>query len=303
MTSMGTRKTRTTSRPARDRWLRLGLRLAGAGLLIAIASVHLDLYLTGFRHIHIIGWLFLFQVIAAFGLAAVVLVTGSRLAAAAGGLFALSTLGGYLLSVWVSLFGFREVRTTAGIAAGVLEVAAFAVLAAYGLMSGRGASSRPMAARIAARVEALTPLAAKGAAALTVLAAALLVVGLTTANAPGATTSASAGGSLAARTIGGKLVLTNSRGFTLYFFAPDSATASKCYGSCAAYWPVVKGPVPAGPGVTGTIGTIRRTDGTLQATYDGHPLYTYIGDSAPGQDHGNNLDLSGGFWYDVPISR
>jgi predicted lipoprotein with Yx(FWY)xxD motif len=303
MTSVGTPKTRPAERPAPGRWLSLGLRLAGAGLLTATASVHLDLYLTGFRNIHIIGWLFLFQVIAGYALAAIILVSGSRLAAAAGGLFALSTLGGYLLSVWVGLFGFREVRTTAGIVAGVLEVAAFGVLAAYSLMPGRGAPSRPVAARIAARVAALTPLAARGAAALTVLAAALLVVGLTTASAPGATTSASAGGSLRAATIGGKLVLTNSHGFTLYLFAPDSATASKCYGSCAGYWPPVKAPVTAGPGVTGTIGTIRRTDGSLQATYDGHPLYTYIGDGAPGQDHGNNLDLNGGFWYVVPISR
>jgi predicted lipoprotein with Yx(FWY)xxD motif len=302
MTSVGTPKTRTAERPAAGRWLRLGLRLAGAGLLIATASVHLDLYLTGFRNIHVIGWLFLFQVIAGYLLAAIVLVTGSRLAAAAGGLFALSTLGGYLLSVWVGLFGFREVRTTAGIVAGVLEVTAFGVLAAYSLMPGRGAPSWPLAARIEARVQALTPLAAKGAAALTVLAAALLVVGLTTVSSPGATTSASVGGSLQARTIGGKLLLTNSRGFTLYLFAPDSATASKCYGSCAAYWPPVKGPVTAGPGVPGKIGTIRRTDGSLQATYDGHPLYTYVADGAPGQDNGNNQNLSGGYWYDVPIS-
>jgi predicted lipoprotein with Yx(FWY)xxD motif len=302
MTRVGTPKTKTSELAAAGRWLRLGLRLAGAGLLIAIASVHLDLYLTGFRNIHVIGPLFLFQVIAAFGLAAIVLVTGSRLAAAAGGLFALSTLGGYLLTVWIGLFGFREVRTTAGIVAGVLEVAAFAVLAAYSLLPGRGAPSTPMAARIAARFETLTPLAVKGAAALTVVAAALLVAGLTTASAPGATTSASAGGSLRAATIGGKLVLTNSHGSTLYLFAPDTPTASKCYGSCAAYWPPVKGPVTAGPGVTGSIGTIQRTDGTLQATYNGHPLYTYVGDNAPGQANGNKLDLNGGFWYDLPIS-
>src|SRR5215470_19220851 len=110
MTSVRTPRTGTAERPAPGRGLSLGLRLAGAGLLIAIASVHLDLYLTGFRNIHVIGWLFLFQVIAGYGLAAIVLVAGSRLAAAAGGLFALATLGGYLLSVWVSLFGFREVR-------------------------------------------------------------------------------------------------------------------------------------------------------------------------------------------------
>jgi hypothetical protein len=94
--------------------LRLGLRLVGAGLLIAAGAVHLDLHLTGYRSIPVIGWLFLFQVIAAFVLAAVVLASGSRLAAAGAG-FAVATLGGYLLSVWISLFGFKEVRTTAGI--------------------------------------------------------------------------------------------------------------------------------------------------------------------------------------------
>jgi hypothetical protein len=63
---------------------RLGLRLAGAGLLAAAGAIHLDLYLTGYRTIPTIGWLFLLQVIAAFALALAVLVTGSRLAAAAG---------------------------------------------------------------------------------------------------------------------------------------------------------------------------------------------------------------------------
>ncbi|MGH3421182.1 MAG: COG4315 family predicted lipoprotein, partial [Streptosporangiaceae bacterium] len=87
-----------------------------------------------------------------------------------------------------------------------------------------------------------------------------------------------------------------------YWFAPDRPDKSACYGSCAAYWPPVAGHASAGPGVTGTIGTINRTDGTTQATYDGHPLYTYIGDSAPGQDGGNNINLDGGLWHDVPVS-
>jgi predicted lipoprotein with Yx(FWY)xxD motif len=64
----------------------------------------------------------------------------------------------------------------------------------------------------------------------------------------------------------------------------------------------VAGNESAGPGVTGTIGTIDRTDGSTQATYDGHPLYTYIGDSAPGQDGGNNINLNGGLWHDVPVA-
>ena len=72
---------------------RLLLRIIGAGLLIATAAIHLDLYLTGYRTIPTIGWLFLLQVIAAFALGALVLVTGSRLVAALGAGFALSTLG------------------------------------------------------------------------------------------------------------------------------------------------------------------------------------------------------------------
>src|SRR3984885_10567548 len=120
-------------------WLQILLRVVGSGLLIATAAIHLDLYLTGYRTIPTIGWLFLLQVIAAFalGLAVLVipsrLVLPSRLAAAAGAGFALATLGGYLLTVWIGLFGFKEVRTTAGIVAGVIEVVAFLVLAALAL--------------------------------------------------------------------------------------------------------------------------------------------------------------------------
>src|ERR1700734_3676865 len=134
-------------------WARIALRVAGGGLLIATAAIHLDLYLTGYRTIPTIGWLFLLQVIGAFGLALAVLaiprrpaaaLLASRLAAAAGAGFALATLGGYLLSVWTGLFGFKEVRTTAGITAGIVEVAAFVVLAALALApapADRGAAA------------------------------------------------------------------------------------------------------------------------------------------------------------------
>jgi predicted lipoprotein with Yx(FWY)xxD motif len=54
--------------------------------------------------------------------------------------------------------------------------------------------------------------------------------------------------------------------------------------------------------VTGHLGTITRADGSIQETYNGHPLYTYVGDSGPGQAHGNKLDLNGGYWYVVPVS-
>jgi predicted lipoprotein with Yx(FWY)xxD motif len=113
---------------------------------------------------------------------------------------------------------------------------------------------------------------------------------------------AAAGTTVSSATIGGKMVLTNSKGLTLYSFAPDTPTSSKCNGSCATFWPPVKGPVTAGSGVTGKLTTITRADGSIQAAYNGHPLYTYVGDHAPGQDTGNGKNLSGGLWYIVPVS-
>ncbi len=103
-------------------------------------------------------------------------------------------------------------------------------------------------------------------------------------------------------TINGTAVLPNSSGKTMYWFAPDTSTTSNCTGSCSTYWPPVTGPVTAGSGVTGTLSTITRPDGTKQATYDGHPLYTYVGDTAAGQAKGNGLNISGGLWYEMTVS-
>jgi predicted lipoprotein with Yx(FWY)xxD motif len=114
--------------------------------------------------------------------------------------------------------------------------------------------------------------------------------------------SSASGNTLNMTTISGTAVVTNSKGKTVYWFAPDTSTTSKCTGSCATYWPPVTGPVTAGSGVTGTLGTITRPDGTTQATYDGHPLYTYVGDTAPGQAKGNGTNLSGGLWYEMTVS-
>ncbi len=123
----------------------LWLQVAGAALLAGSACIHLYLYLTGYRSIPTIGWLFLLQFVVAFVLAAGSLVTHSRVAAAAGAAFALSTLGCYMLAVWIGLFGFKEVRTRAGIAAGLIEVAAFATLAMAALATDaeRQARGRP----------------------------------------------------------------------------------------------------------------------------------------------------------------
>jgi predicted lipoprotein with Yx(FWY)xxD motif len=113
--------------------------------------------------------------------------------------------------------------------------------------------------------------------------------------------AAATAGSLKTTTIGGATVLTNANGFTLYSFAPDTSTTSKCNGTCAQNWPPVHGPVTAA-GVTGTFGTITRSGGSVQATFDGHPLYTFAGDTAPGQNKGNGLNAAGGLWHEVTTS-
>ena len=286
----------------------LGLWWTGGGLLAATGGIHLDLYLTGYSSLSVIGPLFLLQLIAAFALAVAVLVLGSRpatrpagrLAAAAGAGFALSVLVGYLLSVWIGLFGFREVRTTAGIVAGVIEIAAFAILAvlvvrpvALGGPAGATAAPGGQAGATGA------PGAGWAVAAVSLVACIALGTALAGAGAPA---PASAGGGLRAAKVGGATVVTNAKGFTLYWFVPDTRTKSNCNGGCAAYWPPVKGPVTAGPGVTGKIGTIGRDDGSAQATYNGRPLYTYIGDNGPGQARGNGITLNGGLWHEVTVS-
>jgi predicted lipoprotein with Yx(FWY)xxD motif len=316
MTRLGTvrgagRAVRENAERPTPGWPAVVLRVVGSGLLIATAAIHLDLYLTGYRTIPTIGWLFLLQVIAAFGLGLAVLaipsrlVTLSRLAAAAGAGFALATLGGYLLSVWTGLFGFKEVRTGAGIAAGVVEVAAFVVLAALALAPAPANAPAGGVAAAPARFPTQIPPAAARAAGMTatgLAVAALVLFGLVVAGAsspPPAVT----GTDLKTTTIGGTTVLTNAKGFTLYSFAPDTPATSMCYGSCAVYWPPVTGTTAAGQGLPGKVTVITRTGGSHQLTYNGHPLYTYIGDTAHGQARGNNLNLNGGLWHEVPVSR
>ena len=131
--------------------------------------------------------------------------------------------------------------------------------------------------------------------------AALVVFGISVALAGGPAV-APGSGALKTANISGVTVLTNAKGLTLYWFAPDTATRSACYGVCAGYWPPVTVTPPAGPGVTGTLATIKRSDGTTQVTYNGHPLYTYAGDTAPGQAFGNNLNLNGGLWHEMTAS-
>jgi predicted lipoprotein with Yx(FWY)xxD motif len=106
---------------------------------------------------------------------------------------------------------------------------------------------------------------------------------------------------LQTRTIGDITVLTDDEGYTLYWFGPDSATKSACLGSCARSWLPVTGPATWGSGVTGTIGAIVRPGGALQATYNGHPLYTTTADTGPGQTKGNGVWSHGGEWHEVTV--
>jgi predicted lipoprotein with Yx(FWY)xxD motif len=151
---------------------------------------------------------------------------------------------------------------------------------------------------VQARLQAGLPGARAAAAAVSV--AALVLLGVAVAGAGGP--AAPAAGELGTAQIGGITVPTDAKGFTLYPFAPDTASRSNCNGTCAGYWPPVTGTPAAGPGVTGKLTTITRSDGTTQAVYSGHPPYTYIGDSTPGQAHGDNLNLNGGLWHEVTVS-
>jgi predicted lipoprotein with Yx(FWY)xxD motif len=161
---------------------------------------------------------------------------------------------------------------------------------------------------IGARLRAGVPWAGLLVTGVSVLALVVLGGSVAAVNTgAGAATGAGSGASASiVRTmkIGGVTVLTNAKGLTLYTFAPDKPNKSTCYGSCAAYWPPVKGPVTVAAGVTGVtgkLGTTKRTDGSLQATYNGRPLYTYIADTGPGQAKGNKLNLNGGLWYEVTV--
>jgi predicted lipoprotein with Yx(FWY)xxD motif len=84
---------------------------------------------------------------------------------------------------------------------------------------------------------------------------------------------------------------------TVYLFTPDEGTTSNCYGGCEAAWPpvVAEGKPTAGEGATSSaLGTTKRKDGTMQITYNGHPLYTYGDDKSPGEANGQE---SGGTWF------
>jgi predicted lipoprotein with Yx(FWY)xxD motif len=99
------------------------------------------------------------------------------------------------------------------------------------------------------------------------------------------------------------MVLTDGAGFTVYWFAADTATTSACSGACAAAWPPLIGVPQAASGVklAGKLGEIMRSNGQMQATYDGHPLYLFAGDTSPGQVNGNGVNGFGALWWVIKI--
>jgi len=132
--------------------------------------------------------------------------------------------------------------------------------------------------------------------------AALMITACGSSSSSGSSTPGSSGSTQALKTatVGGVTVLTNAKGFTLYWYAPDTSSKSNCNAGCDSTWPPVPGPATAGAGVTASmLAVITRSDGTKQATYNGHPLYTYSGDSGPGQNNGNGI---GGVWHEATVS-
>lgn len=97
----------------------------------------------------------------------------------------------------------------------------------------------------------------------------------------------------------GKVLATGS-GRTLYLFEKDKGRKSTCFGACAANWPplTTTGSPKAGPGVSASkLGTTRRGHGVKQVTYNGHPVYRFVGDQRPRQTNGEGLKAFGAAWY------
>lgn len=142
--------------------------------------------------------------------------------------------------------------------------------------------------------------------ALFLLAALVLVVagcggGSSSSTSTSSETAASGGGETTVSTgevSGLGTVLVDSEGLTVYKFAKDKGSTSSCYGACEQGWPpVIAEGKPSGEGAMASqLGTTKRKDGTMQVTFEGHPLYTFAGDSEPGEANGNGSTAFGGKW-------
>jgi predicted lipoprotein with Yx(FWY)xxD motif len=127
--------------------------------------------------------------------------------------------------------------------------------------------------------------------------------GATAATTPTTSSGASATVGVANGSLGS--ILVNSTGRTLYLFKADSGTRSACTGACATAWPplLATGTPTAGTGLTASkLSTISRSGATKQVTYNGHPLYLYVGDKKPGDVSGQGVTAFGAAWFAVTPS-
>ena len=100
-------------------------------------------------------------------------------------------------------------------------------------------------------------------------------------------------------------ILVDGKGITLYLFVADTGTASTCYTSCATLWPpvITTGAPQAGAGADAMLlGTTTRTDGKIEVTYAGHPLYYFVQDKSAGDTTGQGVNGFGGLWWVVSPS-
>jgi predicted lipoprotein with Yx(FWY)xxD motif len=197
------------------------------------------------------------------------------------------------------------------------------------LMAARNSLSRPggkitkVGAGLRAAAAQVSPGDKVGGALFAGVATALLVAGCasgsgstasssapsTGTSAAGASTSgaASSGGAteITTATASGSTFLTDGSGRAVYLWMKDTGDASQCSGACAGAWPPVTatGSVTAGgSAMASDLGTITRSDGSKQVTYDGHPLYYFSGDSGPGTASGQGSDGFGAKWWLVAPS-
>jgi predicted lipoprotein with Yx(FWY)xxD motif len=105
--------------------------------------------------------------------------------------------------------------------------------------------------------------------------------------------------SVATRHTGLGDVLVNAQGRTLYLFEKDNGMTSACSGACASIWPPLTATrALAGSGLSATkLGVAKQPGGASDVTYAGHPLYTYVGDTKPGDTKGQGLNQFGAAWY------
>lgn len=146
--------------------------------------------------------------------------------------------------------------------------------------------------------------------------AALVVAGCSSTSSSGSGSggsSAAAGGSSSGASGGmttittasasGATFLIDGSGRALYLWTQDKNGKSACSGACASQWPPLTGTVTSSGSVKASdLGTITRSDGTKQVTYDGHPLYYYVGDSGAGNANGQGSTQFGGHWWLVSPS-